>query len=58
MASKNQKAFIIDLKRLYRAANLDAAEIALNDVEALRGRAKSYRYQTLAQQLGKSVGVF
>ncbi len=33
VASKNQKAFMADLKRVYRAATLGAAESALDDLE-------------------------
>ena len=33
VASKNQKAFMVDLKRVYRAATLGAAESALDDLE-------------------------
>lgn len=34
VASKNQKAFMADLKCVYRAATLNAAETALDDLEA------------------------
>lgn len=34
VASKNQKAFMADLKCVYKAATLDAAEIALDELEA------------------------
>ena len=33
VASKNQKAFMADLKCVYKAATLNAAEIALDDLE-------------------------
>jgi transposase-like protein len=33
VASKNQKAFMVDLKRVYRAATLGAAEAALDELE-------------------------
>jgi putative transposase len=33
VASKNQKAFMVDLKRVYRASTLGAAESALDDLE-------------------------
>ena len=33
VASKNQKAFMVDLKRVYRAATLGAAETALDELE-------------------------
>jgi putative transposase len=33
VASKNQRAFIADLKYVYKAATLNAAELALNDLE-------------------------
>jgi len=33
VASKNQKAFMVDLKRVYRAANQEAAEQALDELE-------------------------
>ena len=34
VASKNQKAFMADLKCIYKAATLNAAELALDDLEA------------------------
>lgn len=37
VASKNQKAFMADLKCVYKAATLNAAEIALNELEAKWG---------------------
>lgn len=37
VASKNQKAFMIDLKRVYRATSKDAAEQALDELEARWG---------------------
>lgn len=37
VASKNQKAFMADLKGVYRAATLNAAELALDDLEAKWG---------------------
>lgn len=37
IASKNQKAFMADLKCVYKATNLDAAESALNELEAKWG---------------------
>ena len=37
VASKNQKAFMADLKCVYKAATLNAAEIALDDLEAKWG---------------------
>ncbi len=37
VASKNQKAFMVDLKPVYRASSLDAAEIALDALEAKWG---------------------
>jgi transposase-like protein len=37
VASKNQKAFMVDLKRVYRATNKDAAEQALDELEARWG---------------------
>ena len=37
VASKNQKAFMADLKCVYRAATLNAAETALDDLEAKWG---------------------
>jgi len=37
VASKNQKAFMSDLKCVYKAATLNAAEIALDDLEAKWG---------------------
>ncbi len=37
VASKNQKAFIADLKAVYKAATLNAAELALDDLEARWG---------------------
>lgn len=37
VASKNQKAFMADLKCVYKAATLNAAEIALNDLEGKWG---------------------
>lgn len=37
VASKNQKAFMVDLKRVYRASTLGAAETALDDLEARWG---------------------
>ena len=37
VASKNQKAFMVDLKSVYRAATKSAAEIALDDLEAKWG---------------------
>lgn len=33
VASKNHKAFMVDLKRVYRAASLGEAELALDDLE-------------------------
>ncbi|MCD9461342.1 IS256 family transposase, partial [Marinibactrum halimedae] len=38
VASKNQKAFMSDLKKVYKAATKNAAEIALNDLEAKWGK--------------------
>ena len=37
VASKNQKAFMADLKPIYKAATLNAAELALDDLEAKWG---------------------
>lgn len=37
VASKNQKAFMADLKGVYKAATLNAAESALDDLEAKWG---------------------
>jgi len=37
VASKNQKAFMVDLKPVYRASRLDAAEAALDSLEAKWG---------------------
>lgn len=37
VASKNQKAFMVDLKAVYKAATLNAAELALNDLETKWG---------------------
>lgn len=37
VASKNQKAFMADLKCVYKAATLHAAEVALDDLEAKWG---------------------
>ena len=37
VASKNQKAFMADLKPVYKAATLNAAEIALDELEAKWG---------------------
>ncbi len=37
VASKNQKAFMADLKAVYKAATLNAAEMALDEVEAKWG---------------------
>jgi len=37
VASKNQKEFMVDLKRVYRATSKDAAEQALNELEARWG---------------------
>ena len=37
VASKNQKAFMVDLKRVYRAATKDAAEQALDELESRWG---------------------
>lgn len=37
VASKNQKAFMNDLKPVYRAATKDAAEMALDELEAKWG---------------------
>jgi putative transposase len=37
VASKNQKAFMVDLKRVYRATSLGAAEKALDELEARWG---------------------
>jgi len=37
VASKNQKAFMADLKAVYKAATLNAAEIALDELEAKWG---------------------
>lgn len=37
VASKNQKAFMADLKCVYKATNLDAAESALDELEAKWG---------------------
>lgn len=41
VASKNQKAFMVDLKPVYRAATLEAAEMALDDLEAKWGEVPS-----------------
>ena len=38
VASKNQKAFMADLKPVYKAAAIDAAEDALDALEARRGK--------------------
>ena len=38
VASKNQKAFMADLKAVYRAATKNAAETALNDLDAKWGK--------------------
>lgn len=38
VASKNQKEFMTDLKPVYRATSLDAAEIALDELEAKWGK--------------------
>lgn len=38
IGSKNQKAFMADLKAVYKAATKNAAEIALNDLEAKWGK--------------------
>lgn len=37
VASKNQKAFMVDLKRVYRATSKDAAEQALDELESRWG---------------------
>lgn len=37
VASKNQRAFMVDLKRVYRATTLDAAELALDELETRWG---------------------
>lgn len=37
VASKNQKAFMADLKCVYKAVTLSAAESALDDLEAKWG---------------------
>ena len=37
VASKNHKAFMVDLKRVYRAASLGEAELALDELEFLWG---------------------
>lgn len=37
VASKNQKAFMADLKTVYKAATLNAAELALDDLQAKWG---------------------
>jgi len=37
VASKNQKAFMVDLKRVYRAKSLGEAEAALDELESLWG---------------------
>lgn len=37
VASKNHKAFLVDLKRVYRAKSLGEAEAALDDLESLWG---------------------
>ncbi len=37
VASKNQKAFMVDLKRVYRARSLGEAEAALDELESLWG---------------------
>jgi transposase-like protein len=37
VASKNHKAFLVDLKRVYRAASLGEAELALDELESLWG---------------------
>ena len=39
VASKNQKAFMADLKSVYRATTKEAAEIALDELEAKWGEA-------------------
>ena len=38
VASKNQKAFMVDLKNVYKAATKNAAEIALDELEAKWGK--------------------
>lgn len=59
VASKNQKAFMADLKCVYKAATLNAAETALDDLEAKWGDKypmviKSWRskWPTLSTYLG------
>lgn len=37
VASKNHKAFLVDLKRVYRAASVGEAEIALDELESIWG---------------------
>jgi transposase-like protein len=37
VASKNHKAFLVDLKRVYRAVSLGEAELALDELETLWG---------------------
>jgi transposase-like protein len=38
VASKNQKEFMIDLKKVYKAPTKNAAEIALNELEEKWGK--------------------
>lgn len=38
VASKNQKAFMVDLKTVYKAATKNAAETALNELDAKWGK--------------------
>ncbi len=49
VASKNQKAFMADLKPVYKAVSKEAAETALDELEERWGEAIPYRAQVMAQ---------
>ena len=57
VASKNQKAFMADLKPVYKAPAIDAAEDALECIGGQVGETVSHRDPILAQQMGKFIGI-
>jgi transposase-like protein len=55
VASKNQEAFMVDLKLVYRAKSLGEAEVALDELESLWG--EKYRDQVRAHKMGALIGL-
>jgi Transposase, Mutator family. len=57
VASKNQKAFMKDLKPVYRAASKEAAETALDQLEEKWGDTYPHCHQVLASKMGTLIGL-